>query len=99
MMLYVVVVNVRGFGGLVLRSLRNPLGMSANFGCLGAFIWFVNFDLWPCAHATYGGIRVGEGYVGSFLAVDHTTGSLVGDIVVDDAGVRFDNSYVGGVSF
>ena len=29
MLLYAVVVEVRGFGGLVLRSLRNPLGMSA----------------------------------------------------------------------
>jgi hypothetical protein len=28
MLLYVVVVEVRGFGGLVLRSLRNPWGMS-----------------------------------------------------------------------
>jgi hypothetical protein len=29
MVLYVVVVDVRGIDGLVLRSLRNPLGMSA----------------------------------------------------------------------
>ena len=74
MMLYVDLVDVRGFGGLVLRSLRNPLEM------------FVIFDLWPRAQTTYGGIRFIEGQVGPCLAVDHTTGALVGGIVVDDAG-------------
>ncbi len=54
-----------------------------NFGDVGAFLVWC-FDLWE---ATYGGIRFSEGFVGQCLAVDHTTGALVGGIVVDDAGV------------
>ena len=48
---------------------------------------FVSFALWPCAQASYGGIRFCEDYVGPCLAVDNTTGALVGGVIADDAGV------------
>ncbi len=39
-----------------------------------------------------------EGYVGPCFAVQRIAGALIGLVVVDDAGVGFDLSYVGSVS-
>ena len=58
-----------------------------DLGDFRAFIGFGRFELWPCAQASFGGIRFSEGYVGSCLDVNHITGSLVGFVVIDDAGV------------
>jgi len=53
---YVVVVEDRGFGGLVLSSIyAYSIVYVCNFGDLGAFIWFGSFGLWPCAQTPYGG--------------------------------------------
>ncbi len=51
-LLYVVVVEVWDFGGLVLR---NPLCMSAILVMWVFFIWFGGFDLRPCAMSSFGG--------------------------------------------
>ena len=76
MLLYAVVIEVLGLGGLALGSLRIPLCMSA--------IWVI----WVAMYASpLWGVRFSEGYVGPCLAFDHITGALVGFVVVDDASV------------
>ncbi len=98
MLLYVVVVEVCDLSGLVLSSLRIPLCMSAIL-----VMWVLLFGLVVliCGHVRIPpmGVRLCEGYVGPCFAVHQITGALIGLVVVDDAGVGFDLSYVGGISF
>ena len=67
MLLYVVVVDVRGFGGLVLKSSSHSFGMSAILVVWVLLSGLLILILWPCTQATYGGSASVKVVSGLFL--------------------------------